>query len=67
MASPIYHTARLDPTTLHELQALESELGVTLVAMESDESQVPAKLSEEQLKQIHAMEEKSGKVLLAFS
>ena len=66
MASALFYTAQLDPSTLQELQNLESELGVTLVAMQPDSSQEPAELSDDQLERIRAMEDKSGKVLLAF-
>lgn len=67
MASRLFYTAQLDRSTLQELQELESEFGVTLVAMEPDVSQVPAALSDQQLRSLQALEEKSGKVLLAFS
>lgn len=66
MASALFYTAHLDPSTLQELQALESELGITLVAMQADSAQEPAELDDAQLKRIQAMEDKSGKVLLAF-
>jgi hypothetical protein len=40
---------------------------VTLVAMESDSSPIPAQLSETQLQRIQALENKTGKVLLAYN
>ena len=49
MASALFYTAQLDPFALKELQALESELGVTLVAMQPDSSQEPAQLDDTQL------------------
>ena len=66
MTSALFYTAQLDPTTLRELQDLEAELGVTLVAMQPDSSQEPAELSDAQLERIRAMEDRSGKVLLAL-
>jgi hypothetical protein len=67
MSSALFYTAQLDQPTLADLQGLETELGVTLVAMESDSSPVPAQLSETQLQRIQALENKSGKVLLAYN
>ncbi len=66
MSSALFYTAQLDQPTLADLQALENELGVTLVAMDSDSSPAPAQLSETQLQRIQALEDKSGKVLLAY-
>ena len=67
MNATVFHTARLAPGDLDELQALESELGVTLVAFESDSSSSPAQLNEEQLQRIRALEDRTGKVLLALN
>ena len=67
MSSALFYTAQLDQPMLADLQKLETELGVTLVAMESDSSPVPAQLSETQLQRIQALEDKSGKVLLAYN
>ena len=67
MSSALFYTAQLDQPTLADLQKLETELGVTLVAMESDSSPVPAQLSESQLQRIQALEDKTGKVLLAYN
>jgi hypothetical protein len=67
MSSALFYTAQLDQPTLADLQELETEFGVTLVAMESDSSPIPAQLSETQLQRIQALENKSGKVLLAYN
>jgi hypothetical protein len=67
MSSSLFYTSQLDRPTLADLQALENELGVTLVAMNADPSPTPAQLSETQLQRIQALEDKSGKVLLAYS
>ncbi|NQX88646.1 MAG: hypothetical protein HRT77_08265 [Halioglobus sp.] len=66
MTSPLFYTAQLDDSMLEKLQKLEVELGVTLVAMEQDTTQVPAVLSSQQLQRLQGMEKASGKVLLAF-
>ena len=66
MPSGLVYTAQLDQSTLNDLQNLESELGVTLVAVEANEAPAPAKLNEAQVKRIQELEEKSGTVLLAF-
>ncbi len=60
-----YHFSQLDESTLKDVQALEKELGVTLVAMEPDPD--PAQLSEAQLQSIQALEKKTGKVLVAYA
>jgi hypothetical protein len=67
MSSALFYTAQLDQPTLADLQELETEFGLTLVAMDSDSSPVPAQLSETQLQRIQALEDKSGKVLLAYN
>jgi hypothetical protein len=67
MSSALFYTAQLDQRTLTDLQELETEFGVTLVAMESDSSPIPAQLSETQLQRIQALENKTGKVLLAYN
>lgn len=59
-----FHPAALDGSTLQQIQALENELGVVLVAIEPDPE--PAKLSPEQLDRIQAIEASTGKVLLAY-
>jgi hypothetical protein len=60
-----YHSAQLDNATLHNLQQLESELGVVLVAIEPDPA--PATLTEQQLQRIQELERQTGKVLLAYT
>jgi hypothetical protein len=67
MSSALFYTAQLDQRTLTDLQELETEFGMTLVAMESDSSPIPAQLSETQLQRIQALENKTGKVLLAYN
>jgi hypothetical protein len=67
MSSALFYTAQLDQPMLADLQELETEFGLTLVAMESDSSPVPAQLGETQLQCIQALEDKSGKVLLAYN
>ena len=59
-----FHPAQLDDATLANVQQLESELGVTLVAIEPDPA--PAALSDEQLQRIKDLEKKTGKVLVAY-
>lgn len=59
-----YHPAQLDDATLAHVKQLESELGVTLVAIEPDPA--PASLSDDQLQRIQALEQKTGKVLVAY-
>jgi hypothetical protein len=60
-----YHSAELDQADLKNVQQLESELGVVLVAIEPDPQ--PASLSNEQLHRIRTLEQQTGKVLLAYS
>lgn len=60
-----YHSAQLDREVLQNVQQLESELGVVLVAIEPDPQ--PATLSDEQLHRIRSLEQQTGKVLLAYS
>ena len=59
-----FHPADLDATTLKDIQLLEHELDVVLVALEPDPE--PAQLSKDQLARIRALEEKTGKVLVAY-
>jgi hypothetical protein len=67
MSSSLFYTAQLDQPTMDDLQELEIELGVTLVAMESNPTSVAAQLSDSQLDRIQTLEGKSGKVLLAYN
>jgi hypothetical protein len=60
-----YHTAELDESMLHAVQQLEPDLGVLLVAVEPDPK--PASLEEAQLVKVLALEQRTGKVLLANS
>ena len=60
-----YHTASLDQRSLADLQQLEQELGIVLVAVEPDPA--PAQLNEEALKRLQALEQQTGKVLVAYS
>jgi len=65
MASVHYHSAQLDQALLKNVQQLESELGVVLVAIEPDPQ--PATLSDDQLQRIRSLEQQTGKVLLAYA
>ncbi|MCX2978549.1 hypothetical protein N9052_02755 [bacterium] len=67
MTSSLFYTAQLGPSDLKDIQTLEQNLGVTLVAMDCDSSSEPAQLNAEQLQQLQALEQKSGKVLLAYA
>jgi hypothetical protein len=67
MSSSLFYTAQLDQPTMDDLQELEIELGVTLVAMESNPTPVATQLSDSQLERIQTLEGKSGKVLLAYN
>lgn len=64
MISTHYHIADLDQSALADVQALEKDLGVTLVAIES--APAPARLTQEQLERVQALEKETGKVLLAY-
>jgi len=67
MNASLFYTAQLGPSDLKDIQALEQNLGVMLVAMDCDRSSAPAQLTPEQLRQLQALEKKSGKVLLAYA
>ncbi len=67
MNSSLFYTAQLGPSDLRDLQTLEQNLGVTLIAMDCDSTSQPAQLDPEQLRQLQALEGKSGKVLLAYT
>lgn len=66
MSTSLFYTANLDKGSLDELQSLESQMGVTLIAFDSSPGSEPYSLSDEQLQQLQALEAKSGKVILAF-
>jgi len=66
MSSTLLYTAQLDQLALDHLQSLENDLGLTLVAVEANQAPAPAKLDDIQIKRIQALEEQSGKLLLAF-
>ncbi|TQV76750.1 hypothetical protein FLL45_01980 [Aliikangiella marina] len=55
--------AHLDKPALAALQALEKELGTTLVAYEEPEI---AELTDEQLKKIQSLEECLGSTVIAY-
>lgn len=59
-----YHTANLDEGTLADIQQLEQELNVVLLAVEPDPT--PAQLNEQALQKLKALEQQTGKVLLAY-
>ena len=60
-----YHSAQLDQGTLDNVQQLERELGVVLVAIEPDPQ--PAQLNDDQLERIRTLEQQTGKTLLAYA
>jgi len=59
-----YRTADIDDAKLREIQALEAELGKTLVALESQPR--PADMTPEELARLRKVEETLGVVLLAY-
>ena len=59
-----YHPAELNKEQLDALQAVEQDLGVTLVAFSRDDK--PAELSEEQLKRVKSLEECLGSTIIAY-
>lgn len=67
MSSGLLYTAQLDQRTLDNLQSLENELGLTLIAVEANEAPAPARLDDVQVKRIQDFEQISGKVLLAYN
>jgi hypothetical protein len=60
-----YHSAVLDPSTLTDIQQLERELDIVLLAVEADPT--PAQLSDQALQRVKALEQRAGKVLVAYS
>jgi hypothetical protein len=64
VAAPDMKIAQLDKTQLESVQALESELGKVVVAVEPPAR--PAKLTPEQVKRLQAVEIELGVVLLAY-
>ena len=66
MSSTLLYTAQLDKSTLDNLQSLENDLGLTLVAVEANQAPSPAQLDAAQIKRIQALEKQSGKLLLAY-
>ena len=59
------HIARLDEARLEKLRAMEHELSLSMVALESRPGL--ADLSEEQLQRLQAVESELGLTLLAFN
>ncbi len=51
---------------IEEIQALEKELGVTLLAISCPEMKIAPELSEEQLKKIQELEKKLSVILMAI-
>ena len=58
------HPAHLNPTDLNQVQQLETELGLPVVAVEPDREY--AQLDQEQLRKLQDMERRLGTVLLAY-
>lgn len=59
-----FQPAKLDDSKVNEIQALESELGKTVVAVEPYPQ--PATMSPQQLDKLKQAEENLGVVLVAF-
>ncbi len=64
MGKPQVKVAQLDEARMEQVQALEKELGVWLVALEPEVQ--PASLSDEQVKKLQAKEKELGVVLVAY-
>ncbi len=64
MDKPQIKVAQLDGARMEQVQALEQELGVWLVALEPEVQ--PASLSDEQVKKLQAKEKELGVVLVAY-
>jgi hypothetical protein len=64
MGKPQLKVAQLDGARMQQVQALEKDLGVWLVALEPEVQ--PARLSDEKLKKLQAKEKELGVVLVAY-
>lgn len=64
MATATMHLAALDQEKLDRLRALESKLGVTVVALEPDPPY--ASLTDDQMKELQSAEKVLGTVLVAY-
>ncbi len=63
MGKPQIKVAQLDGERMEQVQALEKEFGVWLVALEPEAQ--PASLSDKQVKKLQAKEKELGVVLVA--
>ena len=59
-----FHVANLDETHLEDVRKLESDLGKVIVALQPNDP--IADLSDDQVAQVRALEEKHGIVIVAF-
>lgn len=64
MSHTNFHPASLDDNGLKALQALEKDLGLTMVAVKQDPQ--PAKLTEEQLTKLKSVEDQTGATIIAY-
>lgn len=65
MPTPRIRIAKLDDATLDKIQAMESELGHSIVALEPYYQ--PANLTAAQISKLKSLEQELGVVLLAYS
>ena len=64
MSHTNFHPAPLDDNGLKALQALEKDLGLTMVAVKQDPQ--PAQLTEEQLAKLKNVEDQTGTTIIAY-
>ncbi len=64
MPTPTIRIAKLDAETIAKIQALEEELGHSILALEP--YYLPAKLTETQASRLQALEQELDVVLLAY-
>ncbi len=60
----VYSVKKLDKAGLNKIKALESKMGVCIVAVENPPK--PASISGEQLKELQSVEKEVGAVLIAY-
>jgi len=65
MPTPRIRIAHLDKPTLEKIELMEEELGSCIVALEP--FYPPAKLSDQQVQKLTALEKELGVVLLAYT
>ena len=64
MPTPTIRIAKLDTETIDKIQAMEEELGHSILALEP--YYPPAKLTDVQVSRLKALEQELGVVLLAY-